>query len=780
MVPEIAQPVQAQSLWTGPRDDPRRYRIDVVDGVLANIGDGGEGLVFRATAQIDGRERDVALKMHTSLTLEDFDRFSQRAQALSEVDSPDVMHLIEVFVGAGLFDGDDPLLDDAFNVMYTAADWIPGLSLPAALEATDSASGMRWVSETARATAYLHGFRSPHAPEGLVHRDIKPSNVRITTDDRAVLIDFGIARPHQKGDLTEGAGTYLWRAPEVVGGPGEPGPASDAWGIGAMAYWVLMGEPPRLEGAEPARKLLAPAALQAGFVDPHGLSESISELLETHPKDRPADLSRWADEFDLAVAGKRRRRVRGRSVVVAVVAVVALIAGLVGVLLQGGSPASSATKTASFTFRPEAFESGLIVDRTWTLSGARGDHLEGSATLLNGNPGALATSYDEVLPTSVASSVNRVSFHPNDEQVVQRDPVVRYSVTLSGGGSERIGFSVDIGPAESAWSKRLGSLARAQEAAETSFLAATNQPAPVSLASLQISPSNLAVDAGQSKPVTLAGTMSNGTAANQAELAGVAWSSSASTVASVTNGIIFGLTAGSATITAHAGSASASLAVVVTATAGQSSPSGGSADAPDTSRSSSPSSSPSQSPSSTGASGVTQTTSSGSGVITSSTTSTTTLALPLPTTTTTLPSIPTLSSKTITVFGPWTNTGLLITPTNSVDDSFLFGETISNISEICVDFSYFEGMPPEGGMLWMISGLGGEAFFNTGTTTITSDSTSCMTPENQGSSWASIVASLANGHGDLDIYWANEGRVIPPDDSYELSGGTMTITGSFG
>src|ERR1700733_16233845 len=118
MEPEIAGPLDSRSLWTGPRDDPRRYRVDFVDGGLLSMGDGGEGLVFRATSRFEGQERDVALKMHTSLTLDDFERFSHRAEAFCEVDHPNVMHMIEVFVGTALVDCDQPP-DDQFGGLYT-------------------------------------------------------------------------------------------------------------------------------------------------------------------------------------------------------------------------------------------------------------------------------------------------------------------------------------------------------------------------------------------------------------------------------------------------------------------------------------------------------------------------------------------------------------------------------------------------------------------------------------------------------------------------------------
>ena len=341
------------SLWTGPPGEPRRYRVDLVDGEPVDVGGGGEGLVYQAHRTVNDEEHVVALKMHTTLTLDDFERFAERATALSKVDHPNVMHLVDLFVGTALIDDDDPP-DDAFSIMYTVAEWIPGLSFPAAVEATSPASGLRWVAQVARATAYLHGFRSTEAPEGLVHRDIKPSNVRVTPDERAVLIDFGIARPHREGDHTEGAGTYLWRAPEVVGGPGEPGPASDTWGIGALAYWVLLAEPPRLEGAAASRELLTPAAHGAGFGDPKGLSRHISGLLETHPHRRPGDLSRWADDMELRAAGKHPFH-WGR---VAVIAAVILV-------LAGGIGATAASLGA--TTAPSPSQSGTLAGEAATV-----------------------------------------------------------------------------------------------------------------------------------------------------------------------------------------------------------------------------------------------------------------------------------------------------------------------------------------------------------------------------------------------------------------------------
>ena len=44
-----------------------------------------------------------------------------------------------------------------------------------------------WISSLARALACAH-------EAGIIHRDVKPSNIRVTPDNRAMLLDFGLAR----------------------------------------------------------------------------------------------------------------------------------------------------------------------------------------------------------------------------------------------------------------------------------------------------------------------------------------------------------------------------------------------------------------------------------------------------------------------------------------------------------------------------------------------------------------------------------------------------------
>jgi serine/threonine protein kinase len=427
-----AQPMRA--LWTGPRQDPTRYRVDLVDGTLQSVGDGGEGLVFQATCVINGQERQVALKMHTAARADDYPRLATRAQILAGIKHPNVMYLLDAFVGSALVELPLPVGED-FDVIYTVADWVPGVTFRQAVEAAGPTKGLQWVGQIARAAAFLHEYRSDEAPAGVIHRDIKPSNVRITDNALAVLIDFGIARPHEDGDLTEGAGTYLWRAPEVLGGPGHPGPASDAWGIGALAHWVLTGEPPRLEGAEAVRQRLTRAVEGVSLPDPAHLVRHISQLLETHPDQRPHDLTGWAEELDGLLAGERRKWGWKRPQVL-VPSLAGMFAGAVALVLIVTGTFSGATQTelvsgGSYRLPSWNYSDGVTVAQVWSFLRSSRKDLQATFTVTNNRNSRVRHSFDEVIPKGLANSVADVSFSPRPDSTVNRDPVVRYCLNLA-------------------------------------------------------------------------------------------------------------------------------------------------------------------------------------------------------------------------------------------------------------------------------------------------------------------------------------------------------------
>ena len=330
------------SLWTGPRDDPNRYRVDLVDDGLVEVGAGGEGLVYEATRP-GPADVHVALKLYTSVPIDVFSQIESSARLLAGVEHPNLMRQIETFTGRALGPA-EPSDDEDFSVIYSAAEWIDGEPLDAAVERHGTAAGLRWVGDVSRALAALHEARAPDAPDGVVHGDVKPSNVRVTPEGSAKLIDFGFSRAHDANSAVGGVGTYRWRAPELVTGERGPSPASDVWGIGALAYWVVVGEPPALDVLTEVHDRLTDAALEKGFVNATELASHVATLLEADPARRVRDLGRWADELDRIVQRRRHVRwLRRPALVAAVGALIGVIGGICLTLLVQSLGDSDAT-----------------------------------------------------------------------------------------------------------------------------------------------------------------------------------------------------------------------------------------------------------------------------------------------------------------------------------------------------------------------------------------------------------------------------------------------------
>jgi serine/threonine protein kinase len=214
-------------------------------GLLRRLGGGGAGEVFLAEQPADGAPSRVVLKV-----------LDGRA------DDPAVQRLThEAEVAAGLrnvhiipYYG----LASERSAIAVVMAYAPGGSLGDNLRAGDRIPLPLPPGVVARIVLQLgEALAAAHAA-GIIHGDLKPNNVFVRTSPSgaplAVVSDFGQAILTQAAATlaTSGASTseqaswiaeqLRYAAPEQINGPASP--ASDQYGLAAVAYYLLTGRPP--------------------------------------------------------------------------------------------------------------------------------------------------------------------------------------------------------------------------------------------------------------------------------------------------------------------------------------------------------------------------------------------------------------------------------------------------------------------------------------------------------------------------------------------------------
>jgi len=113
---------------------------------------------------------------------------------------------------------------------------------------------------------------------GVIHGDLASGNVLFTPEGKPMIADFASARIVGESDPPLIAGTAGFVAPEVARGD-IPTEASDAYGLGALAWFALTGTARNGEGQ--------PDPLESvGFLGER-MGPVVAPLLATEPQDRP-------------------------------------------------------------------------------------------------------------------------------------------------------------------------------------------------------------------------------------------------------------------------------------------------------------------------------------------------------------------------------------------------------------------------------------------------------------------------------------------------------------
>src|SRR5262249_32055834 len=124
-------------------------------------------------------------------------------------------------------------------------DFVDGPSLARLLAGQSAERPALSVETAADVVADIAAALAAAHAAGIVHRDVTPGNILLAPDGDARLTDFGIAHGGDDGAVTATGlvmGTLRYLAPEQLRG-GASTPASDLYGLAAVAYELFAGRP---------------------------------------------------------------------------------------------------------------------------------------------------------------------------------------------------------------------------------------------------------------------------------------------------------------------------------------------------------------------------------------------------------------------------------------------------------------------------------------------------------------------------------------------------------
>ncbi len=246
--------------------------------VTAKLGAGGMGEVYRATDSKLGR--DVALKVLPAAFAQDdqrMQRFQREAQLLASLNHPNIatIHGLEEF-------GDSHALVMELVEGPTLAQRI--LQGPIPLD-----EALPIARQVAEALEYAH-------EKGVIHRDLKPANIKLTSDGKVKVLDFGLAKALEgesaQKDVSSSPtismaatkmgvilGTAAYMSPEQAKGKAV-GRRADIWAFGVVLFEMLTGH--QMFVGETTTDIMA-AVVRAEpdwTMLPQGVPRRIRELLQ--------------------------------------------------------------------------------------------------------------------------------------------------------------------------------------------------------------------------------------------------------------------------------------------------------------------------------------------------------------------------------------------------------------------------------------------------------------------------------------------------------------------
>ena len=221
--------------------------------ILAQIGSGGMGEVYRAARVDEEYRQQVAIKLVRAGQESSFiaSRLRAERQILASFAHPNIARLLD---GGTTEEG----------IPYLVMELIDGQPITQYCDehGLDTSARLRLFTQVCSAVQYAH-------QRMVIHRDLKPSNILVTAEGTPKLLDFGIAKilePRTMGveaDLTVNAFAVLtpqYASPEQFTGAAITA-VSDVYSLGVVLYELLTGFRPYSVAGSPNTPELAKSVL---------------------------------------------------------------------------------------------------------------------------------------------------------------------------------------------------------------------------------------------------------------------------------------------------------------------------------------------------------------------------------------------------------------------------------------------------------------------------------------------------------------------------------------
>jgi eukaryotic-like serine/threonine-protein kinase len=187
------------------------------------LGRGGWSIVYKGVHTT--LNMPVAIKMlkHTMAIDPDFlEKFQNEARVIANLNHENIVKVYDI--------------EELYRTVFIIMEHLEGVSLVEMLRDTKRIPLSRALNILIQV---CHGLAYAHE-HGIIHGDIKPGNIFVQPNDRAKVLDFGLARaPGTRGDRLVGTPRYF--SPEQIR-MGVLDERSDIYSLGISAYRVITGQ----------------------------------------------------------------------------------------------------------------------------------------------------------------------------------------------------------------------------------------------------------------------------------------------------------------------------------------------------------------------------------------------------------------------------------------------------------------------------------------------------------------------------------------------------------